>query len=105
MIQCPAGGGVQRDNVTNTNSNLFNAVLEKIPAYDSENAVTHIVVIVALAVIVHFLVRLVQFAGDWLIRRSAAKKSPVGFVTQQPKFVTLTKLISSALTFVIYFFA
>jgi moderate conductance mechanosensitive channel len=43
-----------------------------------------------------------QFIGDWLIRKSAAKKSPVGFVTHQPKFVTLTGLITSALTLVIY---
>ena len=55
-----------------------------------------------MAIVAHFLVRLLQFIGDWLIRKSAAKKSPVGFVTHQPKFVTLTGLITSALTLVIY---
>jgi len=61
-----------------------------------------IAVIVCLAIIAHFLVRLLRFVSDWLIRKSAAKKSPVGFVTQQPKFVTLTGLITSALTLIIY---
>jgi len=79
--------------------------LERIPVYDSGNLWMRIVMIVALAVIAHFLVRLVQFISDWLIRKSAAKRNPMGFVTQQPKFVTLTYLISSALTFVVYFFA
>jgi small-conductance mechanosensitive channel len=83
--------------------NWFN--LDRIPAYQSGHVLTHLVVIVALAVIAHFLVRLVHFISDELIRRSAAKKTPVGFVTQQPKFSTLTGLVSSALTFIIYFFA
>lgn len=61
-----------------------------------------IAVIVCLAILAHFLVRLLQFISNWLIRKSAAKKSPVGFVTHKPKFVTLTGLITSALTLVIY---
>src|SRR5262249_37729885 len=61
-----------------------------------------IAVIVCLAILVHFGVRLMQFISDWLIRKSAAKKSPVGFVTHQPKFVTLTGLATNALTLVIY---
>lgn len=58
--------------------------------------------IVCLAILAHFLVRLLQLISDWLIRKSAAKKSPVGFVTHQPKFITLTGLITSALTLAIY---
>ena len=61
-----------------------------------------IVVIICIALVAHFIIRLIQRVIDWLIRNSAAKKSPVGFVTQQPKFVTLTGLVSGALTLVLY---
>ena len=82
-----------------------NRFIEKFHEVNAQNAsyvAIQIAVIVCLAILAHFLVRLMQFIGDWLIRKSAAKKSPVGFVTQQPKFVTLTGLITSALTLVIY---
>lgn len=82
-----------------------NLALEKIHALNPHSASyigIQIAVIICLAVIAHFLVRLLRFISDWLIRKSAVKKSHVGFVTQQPKFVTLTGLITSALTLVIY---
>lgn len=81
-------------------TNLLN--LEKLHAESASYVAIKIAVIVCLAILAHFLVRLLQFLSDWLIRKSAAKKSPVGFVTQQPKFITLTGLITSALTLVIY---
>jgi len=84
---------------------MWNSIFEKIHGIDAQKAhyaAIQIAVIVCLAILAHFLVRLMQFVGDWLIRKSAAKKSPVGFVTHQPKFVTLTGLITSALTLVIY---
>jgi small-conductance mechanosensitive channel len=71
-------------------------------AHEASYVAITIAVIVCLAILAHFLVRLLQFLSNWLIRKSAAKKSPVGFVTHQPKFVTLTGLITSALTLVIY---
>jgi small-conductance mechanosensitive channel len=66
---------------------------------------TRILLIVALAVLVHVLVKVTRHISEWLINKSRAQKSPLGFVTQQPKFVTLTRLIVSGVTFVIYFFA
>lgn len=84
---------------------MWNGILKKlheIDAQEAQDAAIQIAVIVCLAILAHFLVRLMQFISDWLIRKSAAKKSPVGFVTHQPKFVTLTGLITSALTLVIY---
>jgi len=84
---------------------MLNGIFEKIHGIDAEKAnyaAIQIAVIVCLAILAHFLVRLMQFVGDWLIRKSAAKKSPVGFVTHQPKFITLTGLITSGLTLVIY---
>jgi small-conductance mechanosensitive channel len=82
-----------------------NGIVEKIHNIDANEAsyaAIQIAIIVCFAILAHFLVRLFQFIGDWLIRKSAAKKSPVGFVTHQPKFITLTGLITSALTLVIY---
>ena len=84
-----------------TNQTIFEK-LRDINAQSASYAAIRIAVIVCMAIVAHFLVRLMQFIGDWLIRKSAAKKSPVGFVTHKPKFVTLTGLITSALTLVIY---
>ncbi|HEY2081765.1 MAG TPA: mechanosensitive ion channel family protein [Verrucomicrobiae bacterium] len=76
--------------------------LEKLDDQSASYHAIQIAVIVCLAILAHFLVSLLRFISDWLIRKSAAKKSPVGFVTQQPKFITLTGLITSALTLIIY---
>jgi moderate conductance mechanosensitive channel len=85
--------------------NTEGQIFDKIHAMDTHKAsyvAITIAVIVCLAILAHFLVRLLQYLSNWLIRKSAAKKSPVGFVTHKPKFVTLTGLITSALTLVIY---
>jgi small-conductance mechanosensitive channel len=79
-----------------------NRLIFSVDAHSASYAAIQIAVIVCLAIVAHFLVRLLKFIGDWLIRKSAAKKSPVGFVTHKPKFVTLTGLATSALTLVIY---
>ena len=84
------------------NTNGILGKIHDVNAQEASYAAIQIAVIVCLAILAHFLVRLLQFVGDWLIRKSAAKKSPMGFVTHQPKFVTLTGLITSALTLVIY---
>jgi len=76
--------------------------IHEMNAQTARQAALQIGAILCLAILAHFLVRFMQFVSDWLIRKSAAKKSPVGFVTHQPKFVTLTGLITSALTLVIY---
>jgi small conductance mechanosensitive channel len=81
-------------------SNLLN--LAKPAEQEATYVVLKIAVVVCLAILAHFLVRLLQVVSDWLIRKSAAKKSPVGFVTQQPKFVTLTGLIGGGVTLVLY---
>jgi small conductance mechanosensitive channel len=86
--------------VQNVKTNLFN--FDVFQDRSASYIAVQIAIIVCLAILAHFLVRLLQFVSDWLIRKSAAKKSPVGFVTQQPKFITLTGLITSALTLVIY---
>ena len=62
----------------------------------------HIVIIVALTFAAHAIVNFVQRFSEWLIVKSHEKKHPFDFVMQQPKFITLTRLIVSAVTFVIY---
>lgn len=64
-----------------------------------------VITIAVMAVLAHLLVRVIQRASEWLVRKSASTKSPVGFVTQQPKFATLASLVVSAITFTIYFAA
>lgn len=62
----------------------------------------HIFIIIGLAITVHCAVRFVRYFSELLITKSYEKKNPFGFVTQQPKFLTLTRLIVSTVTFVIY---
>ena len=66
---------------------------------------TRVLLIVALAVLVHLTVRAIRSLSEWLINRSRARKSPLDFVTQQPKFITLIQLVANGVTFVMYFFA
>jgi small conductance mechanosensitive channel len=65
----------------------------------------HILFVVVIALGVHLAVKVVRHISEWSINKSHAKKNPFGFVTHQPKFITLTRLIVSAITFVIYFLA
>ena len=74
-------------------------------AHAEASTLTRIVLILVVAIIVHVLVKLTRHLSEWLIHKSQAQKNPLGFVTQQPKFITLTRLIVSGITFVIYFFA
>jgi small-conductance mechanosensitive channel len=62
----------------------------------------HIALIIGLAIGVHLFVRFVRNFSEKVITRNFEKKNPFGFVTQQPKFITLTRLIVSTFTFIIY---
>ncbi len=66
---------------------------------------SRLVLIVVLAVLVHLTVRVIRNVTEWIINRSQSHRSPLDFVTHEPKFVTLIQLIASAVTFVMYFFA
>ena len=86
-------------------TNTFVGDIYRYFAHQEASTGTRIVLIAAVAVIVHVLVKITRHVSEWFIHKSRAEKNPLGFVTQQPKFVTLTRLIVSAVTFVIYFFA
>jgi small conductance mechanosensitive channel len=75
---------------------------ENMQTHETGEIVIRVIVVISMAVAAHFLVWLVRFISEWIALKSAAKKTPVGFVTQQPKFITLTGLFSSALSFIIY---
>jgi moderate conductance mechanosensitive channel len=88
--------------------NATNTVVSRICTYLSgqeSSTLTHILLIVAVAILVHVMVKITRHVSEWLINKSRTQKNPLGFVTQQPKFVTLTWLIVNGVTFAIYFFA
>jgi small-conductance mechanosensitive channel len=66
---------------------------------------TRILLIVALAIIAHLVVQVVCWISEWIINKSHAEKSRLGFVTHQPKFITLIRLLTNTLTSLVYFFA
>ena len=61
--------------------------------------------IIGLAIGTHLLVKITRHISEWLIYKSSEKKNPIGFMTQKPKFITVTRLIVSGVIFIIYFFA
>jgi hypothetical protein len=98
----------QASSVANTNTLPSDMVLHPLKTFEycwkatQHPHTVHILIIIVLAFIVHMLVKLISNIGETLITKSHEKKNPLGFVTQQPKFVTLTTLIVSTLTFVVY---
>ena len=70
--------------------------------WNGQSHIIHIAVIVGLAFAAHAIVKTVRHLSEWFINKNVEKKHPFSFVTQQPKFITLTRLIVSAVTFLIY---
>jgi small-conductance mechanosensitive channel len=64
--------------------------------------IVHIAIIIGLALMVHFIVGLIRYLSETVITRSHEKRNPFGFVTQQPKFITLMRLIVSTVNFIVY---
>jgi moderate conductance mechanosensitive channel len=64
-----------------------------------------ILLIVVVAALVHVTVRVIRYVSEWMINQSHSQKGAIGAVTQKPKFATVTRLIVSGVTFVIYFIA
>jgi moderate conductance mechanosensitive channel len=66
---------------------------------------TRLLLIIGLALAAHLTVKVIRRVSDWFIFKSHEKKNPLGFVTRQPKFITVTRLVVSGMVFGIYFFA
>jgi small conductance mechanosensitive channel len=73
--------------------------------WHDSSPVIHIAIIAIIAMFVHVAVKIIRYVSEWFINKSHAKKNPFDFVTGQPKFTTLTRLIVSCATFTIYFLA
>jgi small conductance mechanosensitive channel len=70
--------------------------------WDNTHHAVHIAIIIGLAFLVHVIVTFIRNFSELLITKSHEKKNPFGFVTQQPKFITLSRLIVSTITFGVY---
>jgi len=91
-------------SLAETNATVMTRVVHLFTSHESSTG-TRLVLIVVLVLLLHLTVRAIRNISDWIIGKSHAQKSPFGFVTQEPKFITLSQLVASALTFALYFFA
>ena len=87
-----------------TNATVMGRLYGRISGHES-SITTRLLLIVVLAVLVHLTVKVIRSISEWFINKSHAQKSTLGFVTQQPKFITLIQLIANGVTFIMYFFA
>ncbi len=95
-------------NTTTNTPDFFERVLQDTVAanyWHNTPPILHVALIGALALVVHFVVKIVHWTSEWVINKRHVKQNPFGFVTETPKFITLTHLIVSAVTFAIYFVA
>jgi moderate conductance mechanosensitive channel len=94
---------------TDTNApDLFQKFFQNTAVEDfwqRSSVVVHVLLIAVFALLIHFIIILIHRLSEWLITHNHSKKTGLGYVTEKPKFVTLTQLVVSALTFAIYFFA
>jgi len=91
-------------SLTETNATVMQRIIHSVLGHESSTG-TRLLLIVALVVLLHLTVKAIRNISEWIINKSHAQKSPLGFVTQQPKFITLIQLVANAVTFVMYFFA
>ncbi|HEV2327304.1 MAG TPA: mechanosensitive ion channel domain-containing protein [Verrucomicrobiae bacterium] len=98
-----SGTNAAAANAISTNSAAANMHwLEKVWTGTHYPHTVHIVIIVGLAIFVHLIVRSIRYFSELIIKKSHEKQNPLGFVTQQPKFITLARLIVSTITFAVY---
>jgi moderate conductance mechanosensitive channel len=96
-------------NQTTNASNLFpDTVIGRLYAhYSGQDSSTgmRLLLIVGLAVVSLLTVKIIRHISEWLIYKSQEQKNPLSLMSQQPKFITVTRLIVSGVSFGIYFFA
>jgi small-conductance mechanosensitive channel len=89
---------------TETNSTFTGQILHHVIGHPSSPG-TRLLIIVAMAILLHLTVKATRHISEWLVKKSHAEKNPLGFVTQEPKFVTFIQLLASGVIFVMYFLA
>jgi len=88
----------------NMSESVMGRIYHYFTGHDSSTE-TRIFLIFVLAVSAHVLVMAVRHLSEWMIYKEHARKSPLGYVAQKPKFITVTRLAVSTVTFAIYFLA
>jgi small conductance mechanosensitive channel len=91
-------------SLTDTNATVMERILHSVSGHESSTG-TRLILIVVMVLLLHLTVKTIRSISEWLINKSHAQKSPFGFVTEQPKFITLIQLVANAATSVLYFFA
>ncbi len=86
------------------NETFMGRVYSHLTGHESSTG-RRLLLILALAVFVHVMVKITRYVSEWIINKGHAQRNPLGFVTQQPKFVTLIQLIGNTVTSIMYFFA
>jgi small conductance mechanosensitive channel len=87
-----------------TNPTVMGRIYSYFVGHNTSTA-TRLFLIVVLAVGTHVVVKVSRHLSEWLINRKHTRITPLGIVTQKPKFITLVRLIVSGVTFSIYFFS
>jgi small conductance mechanosensitive channel len=90
--------------LTQVNETFMGRLYSHLTGHESSTG-RRLILIVALAVFLHVAVKITGSISEWLINKGHAERNPLGFVTHQPKFVTLIRLIANTVTSIMYFFA
>lgn len=91
--------------MTNTNATAIGHLYEHLFGSSYSSTTARVLFIIGISILLLLLVKAVKSFSYWLIYKGHEKKNPFGLVTQQPKFITVTWLVVSAITFTIYFLA
>ncbi len=86
------------------NETVMSRVYSHLTGHESSTG-GRLILILGLAIFVHVAVKIIRNVSEWIINKSHAQRSPLDFVTRQPKFVTLIQLIGNTVTSIVYFFA
>jgi len=92
------------DTLFQTSATLMARIFKFYSHHDSSTS-TRIFLILGLAIIAHVLVKTVVWISKWVVNLGRSQQSGLGFVTHQPKFITLLHLGTNTATSVVYFFA
>jgi small conductance mechanosensitive channel len=86
-----------------TSATVMGRLSHHIFGHDS-SAGTLILLIIGLAIAAHLTLKLVRYISESVIRKIEVPKQNRNIFTHKPKFITITRLIVSAATFIMYFF-
>ncbi len=96
--------GMLMDMTNQTPATVMARAFHFVTGHESSTG-TRLLLIVVLVILLHLTVKAVRGFSEWLISKSHTQKSPLGFVTEKPKFITLIQLIANGVIFIMYFLA